>query len=242
MIKECILNIINSDWIKFIYGTGWVLAFLVSTKLGNNILTFIKHIWYGIKNPPIIYSASFEFEFNEIDITQINNLVESIYKSPKLSKYKLNRSGQTNNIYKLHYPGIDYIFEFEEQNDKTNLIVKIKETKSNYNNLNNHIKKIIIEAFMKDIVLSNILEKYNTSQFSCKYQFNLKFSKKKYNFFLRERFVNMQKGYVSSALVTIKDVKDEDFVLDADLSGISICVKNSFDKFLRMFSKYISIV
>ena len=39
----------------------------------------------------------------------------------------------------------------------------------------------------------------------------------------------MQKGYVSSALVTIKDVKDDDFVLNADLSGISICVKNSFD-------------
>ena len=236
------LSIINSDWIKFIYGTGWLWALLVSTKFGNNILAGAKHLWYKIKNPPIIYSASFEFEFKEINTTQINNLAEAIYKSTTLSKYKLNRNGQINNCYKLHYPGLDYIITVEQLYENTNLTIKIKETESNYNNLNNHIKNIVIYAFIKEIVLAKILETYTTMQFTSKYQFNMKFSERKYNFFLKERFTNVPKGYVSDALVTIKDVSEDDFILTANLNGISICVKNDFDKFIRIFLKYISII
>ena len=95
---------------------------------------------------------------------------------------------------------------------------------------------------MKDLVLSEILRLYNTSQFESKYQFNLRFSEKKYNFFLKERFTKIPKGYVSNALITIKDTNDEKFILDADLNGLSICVKDDFDKFLKMFKKYISIL
>lgn len=242
MMKQILNDFLHSDWMTVFYSSGWFCAILVSTKFGNNILVWLKHIWYSLKNPPIIYSASFNFEFYNIDILQINNLVESIYKSKILSKYKLTRNGQYLNNYKLHYPGLDYLFEIEDNAATTNLIIKIKETESNYNNLNNHIRKIIIESFMKDLVLSEILRLYNTSQFESKYQFNLRFSEKKYNFFLKERFTKIPKGYVSNALITIKDTNDENFILDADLNGLSICVKDDFDKFLKMFKKYISIL
>ena len=241
-IIKIIIDIMHSDWIQFIYGTGFFWGLLVSTKTGNNILSMMKHCFYCVKNPPIIYSASFNFEFDNVNTNEISNLAKDIYKSENLSKYKLKRNGNNANEFKLHYPGLDYIFEIENNDEFTTLTINIKETESNYNNLNGHIKNIVIGAFMKEIVLSKILEIYTTSQFKSNYQFNLKFSEKKYNFFLKERFVKTSKGYVSSALITIKDKEDEDFILDADLNGMCICVKNNFDKFLTMLSKYVSII
>lgn len=242
MNNEIILNILNSNWIKFIYGTGWVLAFLVTTKTGNKILTFFKHIFYWFKNPPIIYSASFDFDFLDINAEEINNLVKTIYKSEKLSSLKLVRNGQKYSSYKLHYPGIDYEFNIEEINENTKLLIKLKETESNYNNLNRHIKNELIYKFMRELVLVYIQEKYTTSQYTVNYQFNLKFSEMKYNFFLKERFTQIPKGYVSNALVTIKDVDNSNFFLEADLNGLNICVNNNLDMFVKMIEKYISII
>lgn len=242
MIKDFIWNIINSDWIKFVSETGWVWALLVSTKIGNNILSWLKHCLYCIKNPPIVYSANFNFEFEDVEATQINSLVKSIYKNQLLQKYKLKRDGYNSNKCNLRYPGIDYILEVEERDNVISLMIRIKETESNYNNLNNNIKNIIIGSFLKEIVLAKILETYTTTQFTAKYQFNLKFPERKYNFFLKERFANIPKGYVSNALVTIKDIENQGFILEADLNGINICVKDDFDKFLKIFSKYIAIV
>lgn len=242
MNNEVIINILNSDWLNVIYSTGWLLAFLVSTKIGNKILAFLKHIFYLFKNPPIIYSASFDFDFFDINSEEINNLVRTIYKSEKLSNLKLVRNGQNFNIYKLHYPGIDYEFNIEENGENAKLLIKLKETESNYNNLNRHIKNELIYKFMRDFVLVYIQEKYTTSQYTVNYQFNLRFSEIKYNFFLKERFTKIPKGYVSNALVTIKDVDNSNFLLEADLNGLNICVNNNLEMFVKMIEKYISIV
>ena len=94
---------------------------------------------------------------------------------------------------------------------------------------------------MRELVLLHIQEKYTTSQYTVNYQFNLRFSEIKYNFFLKERFTKIPKGYVSNALVTIKDIDNSNFSLEADLNGLNICVNNNLDMFVKMIEKYISI-
>ncbi len=242
VVKQ-IIDFIDSTLFKTILVLGgYFWAFLVTTKMGNNIRSFFKNFIYKFRNPPIIYSASFIFEFKDAEYTSITALMNKVFYNNSISKYKLQQNGLKDSCCNFHYPGLDYVLEVEQCEEFISLSINIKETESNYKNLTGHIKNMIIKGFIEDIVLSEISKEYTTEQYEANYQFNLKFTEQKYNFFLKERFTNISKGYVSNALVTIKDENDDNFVLTADLKGISICVKNNFSRFIELMGKYSSIV
>lgn len=238
-----IIKLINSDWFQILLSSsGWIIAFLVSTKYGIKILSFFKHIFYTIKNPPIIYSINYNFIFLNADYGQISEIMKNIYNDSSLEQYKLSRAGIKNNYCKLHYPGVDYIIEICSNNDEIMLNIKINETEANYNNINNHIKKIIIKKFGKEVVQNQILKVFNTTQFKAIYQLNLKFTESQNNYFIKERFAKIPKGYVSDCLLTVKDKSDDSFLLSANLKEIKITSRGNFDKFIDMIGKYSSIV
>lgn len=239
-----IIDFFNSDWLKiFLTFSGWIIALLVTTKPGILILSLIKHFWYLIINPAIIYSASFRYEFLNVDFNEVKDLMREIYNCKDLEKFKLKRNGFEHDYKcKLHYPGLDYSLEIEELTRGAVLTVLIKETESNYKNLNGHIKNVIIKDFVKNIILANILKKYTTNQYISTYELILKFSNPKYNYFLKERFSGIPKGYVSNALLTVKDAINENFTLNANLNEMNICVKNNFDEFIKILDKYMSII
>lgn len=237
------MNIITSEWFQVLFSLlGWLIAGLLTTKIGLKVLSFFRHIYYVIKNPPIIYSVNYNFTFPNIETDLIVEIMKNIYNHSLLSKYKLNRAGIKGNCCKLHYPGIDYLIETTNIDDNVILNIKINETESNYNNLNMHIKKIIIQSFGREIILNEILKKLNTSQFNAIYQLTLKFSETQNNYFIKERFTRMPKGYVSSCLLTVKDKSDTSFILSANLKELTITLENNFDNFIDMISKYSSII
>jgi hypothetical protein len=111
-----IIDFYNSDWFKILLTfSGWIIAIMVTTKPGILFLSLIKHFWYLIVNPAIIYSASFRYEFINIDCNEVKNLMNEIYNCKDLEKFKLKRNGFAHdNKCNLHYPGLDYTLEVEE--------------------------------------------------------------------------------------------------------------------------------
>lgn len=240
---KLLFDIITSSWFQLIFAfSGWIVASLVTTKTGTKILGILKHFLYLIINPAIIYSTCFTYEFINIPQDDIKDLLFKIYNSKEIENCKLNRNGFKDYECKLRYPGLDYIFNVEETNSGSILYVKILETESNYRNLNTNIKNTVIKEFVQNIVLKQILNTYTSSQFKADYQLVLRFTKPKYNYFVKERFSTIPKGYVTQALISVKDADNDNFILSANLEQINITVRNDFNEFMKILDKYISIV
>ena len=242
-----IISSLFSNCIK--YFSGWIFSgfifFLIKTKTGNTILSWLKHCWYLIINPAIRYSASFSFYFDEdVSESDLKDLISKIYNNPLIDKYKLNREGLNDLYCKFYYAGINYLLEIDKNDadDKINVYLKLKETESNYKNLRKHLNCDSIKGFVKDVVLSEIQHKYTSNDFRGIYEIKLYFTEQKYNFFVTGRLEKIPKGLIDSISVIIKDDKKDNWNIYANTESIKIIVENDIEDFFDSIKKYLSIL
>ncbi len=224
--------------IKYLF-FGWLIPFMLKTKIGIVILTFIRNIWYLILNPKIIFSLSIVLNFSE----EIDEEYVLEFLNNSLNK-ALKNFGCTIINNRLNFKELTFDIDTDNQNEdsKYRIIIRGNQNNLTYRDFRNFTKKRYLLNFLK-IISKSALSCFSSNEVNILYQINFMFLESKNNFFINERLSSLKN--LSDANINVNLIV-EDYNTQAYINATKekLCIScfNDIEEFNTVIILYSPII